>query len=233
MIDRGPDVRVRLALDYALGTLHGRARRRFERLLTRDPTLRAIVDENRHDIAVLAETVGPRTPPSHVWKTIEHRLGWRRTPWWRHGKFWNSTGLGGAFAAVFLAVALYLALTPPALDRYQATLTDNNGRLAWALRAAAHDPRVEVQALAPQPLAPNRAYELWYVPGGNRPPRSLGLMPTSGHARLKLPHHMPAPIAHGGIVAVSLEPAGGSPTGSPTGPILYQGRWTALDRGSG
>lgn len=83
MIDRGPDVRARLALDYALGTLHGRARRRFERLLTQNPTLRVIVDGNRHDIAVLAEAVGPRTPPSRVWKTIEHRLGWRRPPWWR------------------------------------------------------------------------------------------------------------------------------------------------------
>ena len=29
-------------------------------------------------------------------------------------------------------------------------------------------------------------------------------------------------------LAVSLEPPGGSPTGKPTGPVLYQGRLLAL-----
>jgi anti-sigma-K factor RskA len=66
-----------------------------------------------------------------------------------------------------------------------------------------------------------KSLELWAVPREGSP-RSLGIVQAEKHA-LKLP--APADQALGDIplLAVSLEPQGGSTTGAPTGPVLYSG----------
>ena len=71
-------------------------------------------------------------------------------------------------------------------------------------------------------LAADRALQLWALPEG-RDPQSLGLIAASGIGRVALP--VPAGVAFQSVpaLAVSLEPAGGSPTGKPTGPVLYSG----------
>jgi anti-sigma-K factor RskA len=65
----------------------------------------------------------------------------------------------------------------------------------------------------------DRAFELWAIAGG--PPRPLGLLRPAGGERLVL---AAGTVPRDGVLAVSLEPAGGSPTGLPTGPVLYQGK---------
>ena len=65
-----------------------------------------------------------------------------------------------------------------------------------------------------------RSRELWALPDGAAPV-SLGLMPASGSARLALDDRQRAALAAATKVAVSDEPAGGSPTGAPTGDVLY------------
>jgi anti-sigma-K factor RskA len=64
--------------------------------------------------------------------------------------------------------------------------------------------------------------ELWALQAGETQPRSLGVMPASGI-------RLVAPLAAGTQLMVSLEPRGGSPTGSPTGPVLYGGRLSELE----
>ena len=80
-----------------------------------------------------------------------------------------------------------------------------------------------VKAVGDVTIARDRSLELWMLPDG-RPPQSLGLVPASGVERVAL--RAPAGVALQGIpaLAVSLEPAGGSTTGAPTGPVLYTGR---------
>jgi anti-sigma-K factor RskA len=67
------------------------------------------------------------------------------------------------------------------------------------------------------PVQPGKDLELWLVEPGARP-RSLGVLPSSGK-RFDLPASPPAQSQ----LLVSLEPAGGSPTGAPTGQVLYGG----------
>src|SRR3989442_2452755 len=68
-------------------------------------------------------------------------------------------------------------------------------------------------------LEANRALELWALPGSGAP-RSLGLISASGATVVKK-----GKVLEGATgLAVSLEPAGGSPTGAPTGPVLYVGK---------
>ncbi len=46
---------------------------------------------------------------------------------------------------------------------------------------------------------------------------------TDASARLPVPAAL-RQGAEGGSLAVSVEPKGGSPTGSPTGPVIYSGK---------
>ena len=54
------------------------------------------------------------------------------------------------------------------------------------------------------------------LPTGGAPPVSLGLIPATGNAALPLSAQALAVLAQSSALAVSLEPAGGSPTGQPT-----------------
>jgi len=64
---------------------------------------------------------------------------------------------------------------------------------------------------------------LWMLPGGDQKPVSLGLITTHETQVVKIPEALAAKLdsAHG--LAMSVEPAGGSPTGLPTGPVLCAG----------
>jgi anti-sigma-K factor RskA len=66
----------------------------------------------------------------------------------------------------------------------------------------------------------DRARELWALPEGSAPV-SLGLMPATGAVRLALNDRQRSALAAATNVAVSDEPPGGSPTGAPTGAVLY------------
>jgi anti-sigma-K factor RskA len=70
-------------------------------------------------------------------------------------------------------------------------------------------------------LQAGRALELWAVPAAGAP-RSLGLISATGATVLKRPQALRGADA----LAVSLEAPGGSPTGAPTGPVLWAGKLT-------
>jgi len=68
-------------------------------------------------------------------------------------------------------------------------------------------------------LTPGRALELWAVPAQGVP-RSLGLVRESGTTTVLRTQLLQDTAAF----AVSVEPAGGSTTGAPTGPIVSVGK---------
>lgn len=69
-----PELRDRLAAEYALGTLSGLARRRFERLLSFDRTLCSLVEEWELRLSPLAEGIRAVEPPAHLWNEIADRI---------------------------------------------------------------------------------------------------------------------------------------------------------------
>jgi anti-sigma-K factor RskA len=105
---------------------------------------------------------------------------------------------------------------------YVALLNDQKAQPVWVVSAADFK-QITVKVVAPPPLDADKAYELWLLPGENQPPRSLGLLPLEGTATVAVPAELQTAMAAGKVLAVSLEPAGGSPTGLPTGPVLYTG----------
>jgi len=73
------------------------------------------------------------------------------------------------------------------------------------------------------PMAPpsGKSYQLWLLPTQGAP-ISLGVL-TPGQARYAIPAAVQAQLAQAKAFAVSVEPAGGSPTGLPTGAVIMAG----------
>ena len=225
-------LRERLAAEYVLGTLRGHARRRFEGLMHGDAALRRTTHEWHERLGVMAEFAVPVTPPRRVWRAIENRLGLRPAApaWqlWRHGALglWRGVGLASSALAALLLVAVLLGRpdTTPMSDI--ASLTDAQARPALVVTADRERRRMTVKVVANVPLTAQQALQLWAVPRTGRP-RSLGVL--GARRELTLPLPAGAIGADVAVLAVSLEPAGGSPSpDGPSGPILYKGSWVRL-----
>lgn len=216
-----PDRAQRLAAEYALGTLRGPARRRFERLLPAHPVLdRALQDWSRR-LQLLSTPFEPVTPPERVWAAVQQRLfptpAPAAVPWWQGLLVWRG------LAAASLAALLLLATLPRAPVDQPPTVVILNvtpegaSTLAGGFVASvtADGGALVLKPIVPVKLDTGRALELWAVPAAGAP-RSLGLLDNTTGATLRRARLLSGAAA----LAVSLEPAGGSPTGQPTGPIV-------------
>jgi anti-sigma-K factor RskA len=227
-----PRLRDLLAGEYVMATLPPRARARFERLMASDPALARLVADWQARLAPIDATAPPVEPPVQIWHAVERAIApptvvARRRPapsrWWDGLALWRGIAIGAL--AVAAALVLYIAVPHINVPRplppspvILAVLADASGTPSFAATRLA-DGRIAVAAIRAQPLAADRALELWAIAGG--PPKSLGLVgPVAGRG-IVLPA---AALPREGVLAVSLEPAGGSPTGTPTGPVLYQGK---------
>ena len=222
-----------LAASYALGTLLGRARRRLDRIAQVDPTVAAALRGWEWRLAALTEGMPGITPPVHVWEGIRSRLGLsgdtdsQRTraavPWWGSLSLWRGLALAG-FA---LAFALGLLLLAPTAERpfesVVVVLAGPDAKPAMVATAERASRYLTVKAVATVDVPPGRALELWMLPDG-KAPVSLGLVPASGIDRLALRTPVGTALQDVPALAVSVEPVGGSPTGAPTGPVVYTGR---------
>jgi len=225
-------LREKLAAEYALGTLKGGARRRFEGYMHDDAALRRMVAEWQDRLAPMAEFSSAEQPGKRVWAGIERRLKLRSThPAWQfwHNEslaFWRTFGAVSSALAAVLLLALSLRLAqPPQLD-YVATLTDEKAQTALVLTGDARHNALTARLVGAAPVARDKTLQLWAVPKkGN--PRSLGLLADHGEVRLALTRSAIADDV--AVLAVSLEPKGGSPNpDGPTGPILYKGAWIRM-----
>jgi anti-sigma-K factor RskA len=127
-----PELRDRLAAEYALGTLRGRARRRFERLLSGDAGLRDLVQGWEMRVNLLAESSPAVPPPPRVWDNIAQRIAAAPAAaparpglierLWESLGFWRGAGLLAAGAAAALAV--FIALRPPGVGPEQVAALD-------------------------------------------------------------------------------------------------------------
>lgn len=224
-----PRLRDVLAGEYALGTLRGPARRRFERLIAEDEALRRLSHDWELKLNPLAQALPAVAPPPRVWREIEARIsGPAPAPrgWWNRLAFWRGASLLATGLA--LVLALYVGLRPsPELAPFTvALLSGAKGEPAWVVSLVAErgvTREIRVKAVQPGGKAPDQSFELWLIPQAGAAPVSLGLLPEAGSATLQLPEKAVQALPGAAAMAVSLEPRGGSPTGRPTGPVLYQG----------
>jgi anti-sigma-K factor RskA len=211
-----------MAAEYVLGTLEGEDAREAARLLRDDPTLAAAVRAWEARLAPLANVVAPVAPPPDLWERIAAAT--RAEPavplsFRRRLRVWQtSTGVALAIAA---SLAAFVVLRPLPAPRV-AILAPLSGNVSVLLATAEPNGALSVRPNGTIAVPGDRDLELWALAAGETRPRSLGVLPATGR-------QLVAALPPGTQLLVSLEPRGGSPTGQPTGPVLYGGRLTAVN----
>ena len=219
-----PTLRRALAADYAIGLMPPAARRRFEQLLLEDAALRLELAQWQESLASLTDALPERPVPDRVWQGITARIEPQELHVPHKRPFWN--WLRVTMAVCSLVIAVTLAVIYSRDDaRYSATLVSADAQPA--LRVQAHDNYLQVEPLTLAAIDPGRSLELWAIPADGKP-ISLGVIPAGGKGKVELNDMQKALTGKPIALAVSLEPKGGSPTGQPTGPVLYQGALAAL-----
>ena len=226
---RTPERADALAAHYVLGTLPALARARFARLAQSDAVLNTAIRDWEDRLSPLAQSEPLVEPPERVWTAIIAGIGRadagsasQRPTIWASVSLWRGLALTG-FAT---AIALALVLLSPPLERPEATmvvvLAGQDAKPALIASADRNGRLLTIKAVTPLSPGADRSLQLWALPAtGN--PRSLGLVPASGVAQIPLPVAAGTVLQDIPALAVSLEPRGGSPTGLPTGPVLYSG----------
>lgn len=210
----------RLAAEYVLGTLRGPARKRFERWRATSAAVDARCRLWEERLLPLARGLKPIRPPPRVWDGISRRLRLRSAARRRVVATWQ----GALAASLLLATGgAFLYYHSPGSITQQAMIAAPSGEPAWTLEVHAQRLRqaqLIVRAGASLPQRAGHDYELWALPAGGAPV-SLGVLPaTGGVSRRVLDAAQLRALTAALKVAVSVEPAGGSPTGAPTGPVV-------------
>jgi anti-sigma-K factor RskA len=166
-----------------------------------DPDAPTVVERVRPSAAV--------APGAGALRTRDPLAFWRRTA---------SVALAAAFA---LAIGLGLLLRPAPVPTHTAVFADAQGRPLWIIDARLPEGVLAIRALPLAAPPPGKSYELWMLPAGGAPV-SLGVLPPGGSRDVALAGDLSTRLLTAAGMAVSLEPDGGSPTGQPTGPVVYQ-----------
>ena len=223
-----PELRNRLASEYVLGTMQGRARRRFHEYLRRDPELRADVARWEAHLIPLADRLPAIEPPARVWLRINAQLDKSAAPlpakshsgFWGNLGFWRTLGLGASGLAAALLVAVITLKPDDQAPMLTAVLAeDNNDARVYVEQQKSNV--LLVTLVKPWKTNSGFAHELWVIPK-NGAPRSLGVINDATDTKINLAG-LDAKLADGALFAVSLEPPGGSPSGAPTGKVVCKG----------
>ena len=224
-------LREMLAAEYALGTLRGGARRRFERWSRSDDDLRALALAWSERLAPLIDEIPAAAPRDRVWAAIEARLpgfaprGAASTSgvvgWWDRVALWR--GLAAAFA-VAAVIAIGLASRPvpivesrmaqvPTEPAAVAMLTDpkSGAPVAFVMASKGGD-AIEVKVAADVQVPEGKVLQLWTARSDVEGMQSMGVLPAD--VRLVTGRAQALDVATLSKVkafGLSLEPAGGSP----------------------
>ncbi len=236
-----PNTRDLLAAEYVLGTLRGGARRRFESLSAQRSDWKLAASWWSTRLHLLADATPAVAPRKQVWQNISTRLYGNKTAatpsWWRLLAL-GSTGVTAALAVLMFTrapeiveVPVKVAVNVPVeVPATVALLAGEDAKPGWILALAknkAGQSEIRMTALSSLKQVSDKSFELWLLPPDKSAPVSLGLMPQIGNQQLVVSAKTAKLLLQSGL-AVSLEPVGGSPTGQPTGTVLYQGKLTQI-----
>lgn len=217
-----------LAGEYVLGVLEADVMSEMALAAESSPDLRLAIaywEERLHGLSRLA---GAADPPPQTWERIAERIAAPAVPARRIG-LWNCLGFwrGSAVFATALAacLALYIALGPARVGPHFVAILHAPQQEPAAWVATAGDKGLLLRAVASLAAPGDRAFELWAISPAGGAPKALGVVPASGRLEIGV---LPDALQDGATLAISIEPKAGSPTGLPTGLVVFVGRLNAV-----
>lgn len=221
--DEEPDL---LAAEHALGVLDAPERAAAERRELTDPVFARQVEGWRGRLAALLDSVAPVAAPDYIWTGVVRQLGalgnvvelrLRRSL-----ILWRGVSAAAAALAAVLAVVAFWPHPEARSPVMTSEIAEAKGPVVYvAMMDPAHH-RVILQPVS-MSSTPGRSPQLWLI-GADGKPVSLGVAQFAKPVELKLTERPTGAE----VLAVSIEPEGGSPTGQPTGPVVATGKLQLL-----
>jgi anti-sigma-K factor RskA len=235
---QNPDIFEYLAMSYALGTLQGKARLRFETLQARHLYLRAVTDAYQQQFAPLVELLPTEQPPVRVWEKISKALALKQrkfanSPWLTRLKDylpWSMVAFASIAASIMTVLLLNFNTQP---DVYMATLKSTEQQDKMMVAMVYHD-KMEIAFDMPEGTLPSSKDThmmptFWCILKNKAmKPMRMGTLADGGDHRMPIDKKTWKDMGHVDEFAISLEPMDQPPSLVPRGEVVFSGKLAAL-----
>jgi anti-sigma-K factor RskA len=218
--------------EYVLGVLDADARAAVaaELATASEATIAVALWQRR--LTPLADAIDEVAPAPYVWARIRDSLQLDsparpqpRKGLWDNLQAWRWFGIGAGTLAAALLVVVFLprrVFTPTVAGYFASTLRQDNGSAGWTATVDLQNGRMVLVPATPVEFGQGRAAELWLIPAGAKP-IAVGMIARDKPTTLAPGSALLARLGPAAVLAISVEPPGGSPTGQPTGPVIAKG----------
>lgn len=221
-----------LADEFVLGVLTLDEREAVLQKLSRDTELQSEIQRAETQFSCLNEGYVEVKPSNQVQKKLGDRLfPSNKTGFWQSLPIWRTLTAASLASVAILAVSV-LSLPETfqsgtnarAQPQLIASLEGENSDVKYLALYQSTDGTLKIRALSGS-HEKDQSFELWLIEGANAP-KSLGLLPDDEKATsIRVSQFVDVQDAKATLTfAISLEPAGGSTTGAPTGPVVAVGQ---------
>lgn len=225
-----------LAAEYVLGSLDESERNAVSARRLREPDLDAAISDWERRLSPLNERVDAAAPNPAVFNRLYARISGQETgaagaaasdgdvvQLRNRLSRWRTVAIAASAIAASLAIIIVSGLSIRSDDKQQfiAVFNEEDRSPAFILSIDLATRRLTIRPVEAE-LPPEKSYELWIVAEELGPsPRSLGLLESASTPTRKELESLDADLLQNATFGISLEPQGGSPTGSPTGPAIH------------
>jgi len=223
-----------IAGEYVLGVLSADDRRKVEARMVLDRSFAAMVGRWQDNLSSFEDEFEPVAPPPRVLTMVERRLFADAAPTAPvaagFGGFWSSLALWrGLTLAAVVGMAAIGTINSNLFSGSQAgkpLVAELSGDASASVNLIAqydgNSGRLRITPVAARQTE-EKSLELWLIVG-DTPAQSLGVLPQTGQGEIVIAPELRSKIGAGATFAISVEPFGGSPTGSATGPVIAAGK---------
>jgi anti-sigma-K factor RskA len=219
-----------LADEYVLGLLNHAEMLHVEAEINRNENLKKAVAISRERFLALDTCITPMAVDENIWKAVANKLSDDHVPSTgsiestndnkRGVNYWRFAALTASAASLLLAIGLGWSLTRTVEPLVIAVLLDDSGSVQAIVEDFGNE-NAQVRLLNNIEIPSGKTIQVWTLPSPEMGPISMGLLDGAHSAQLKAPT-LPLP-RNQQLYELTLEPAGGSPTGRPTGAVLSKG----------
>jgi anti-sigma-K factor RskA len=234
---QNPEVFERLAMDYAVGMMKGRAKKRYEALMKQHFYLRAVTEAYENKLASLTAFLPEKAPPAHVWKNIQKELNLKTTK--EKAKkntglfaWWHTLGaqVAGLIASLSLLFGMGFSLLSSSLagaDGYVAVMESMDTHKPMVMAKAKKGEGLYIKFMEESHMPENMSMKLWCIPKSGGKPMMMGDV-NENEVWVKLDKSTWRGLADVGKLAISLEHKD-MQAETPQGEIMYAGELMVME----